>query len=74
MFQTDPLQLTCSLGKRGHCTPLSGAQSKCGMSLAKIRVLAKLLRVLLGMADQGDIFWVFWDTGQGALGHRQEGE
>ena len=63
MFQTGPLQLTCSLGKRGHCTPLSGAQSKCGTSLAKIRVSAKLLRVLLGMADQGDIFL-------GILGHR----
>ena len=42
---------------------MSGAHSKCGISLAKMRVSAKLLRVLLGMADQGDIFW-------GTLGHR----
>ena len=42
---------------------MSGAHSKCGISLAKIRVSAKLLRVLLGMADQGDIFG-------GTLGHR----
>lgn len=57
-------------GRGATVLPSSGA-TKCGTPQVKIRASAKLLRVLLGMAELRDIFlgiWtqgrVLWDTGR----------